>query len=258
MSNLRYQKFLYIVTSVFLVLLGVAFIACCVHLFFTGEDSPYSRERVGDYLYILLVPSMLTILFVIGGVIYDAVIDAKRNDTVKITSREMLTSYAPRVDESALSSDAADIIKGERAKRVSYLLIFGIISMLFIISAVFYLVFAATFTVENLSGDVMNAFAVVLPLCVGAIAVHILRVYLDEASAKRELEILRAEVKNGTPISKPVALTETEKERSAVLMVKIAVLVLGIVFIILGIFNGGMDDVLQKAVKICTECIGLG
>ena len=126
MSNLRYQKFLYIVTSVFLVLLGVAFIACCVHLFFTGEDSPYSRERVGDYLYILLVPSMLTILFVIGGVIYDAVIDAKRNDAVKITSREMLTSYAPRVDESALSSDAADIIKGERAKRVSYLLIFGI------------------------------------------------------------------------------------------------------------------------------------
>ena len=35
-------------------------------------------------------------------------------------------------------------------------------------------------------------------------------------------------------------------------------LVLGALFIILGIVNGGMDDVLQKAVRICTECIGLG
>ncbi|MBO7195979.1 MAG: thioredoxin [Clostridia bacterium] len=28
--------------------------------------------------------------------------------------------------------------------------------------------------------------------------------------------------------------------------------------VILGIFNGGVSDVFAKAVKICTECIGLG
>ncbi len=28
--------------------------------------------------------------------------------------------------------------------------------------------------------------------------------------------------------------------------------------VILGILNGGLRDVLAKAVKICTECIGLG
>ncbi len=28
--------------------------------------------------------------------------------------------------------------------------------------------------------------------------------------------------------------------------------------IILGVLNGGMRDVLIKAVRICTECIGLG
>jgi hypothetical protein len=36
------------------------------------------------------------------------------------------------------------------------------------------------------------------------------------------------------------------------------VAVLGIVFIIHGIFNGGMADVLKKAINICTQCIGLG
>ncbi len=28
--------------------------------------------------------------------------------------------------------------------------------------------------------------------------------------------------------------------------------------IVAGIINGGMRDVLVKAIKICTECIGLG
>ncbi|MBQ8079164.1 MAG: thioredoxin [Oscillospiraceae bacterium] len=31
-----------------------------------------------------------------------------------------------------------------------------------------------------------------------------------------------------------------------------------ILFIVIGIFNGSMKDVLVKAIKICTECVGLG
>nr|MBE6545081.1 thioredoxin [Oscillospiraceae bacterium] len=37
-----------------------------------------------------------------------------------------------------------------------------------------------------------------------------------------------------------------------------AVAAVALILIAAGIFNGGMEDVLQKAVKICTECIGLG
>ena len=37
-----------------------------------------------------------------------------------------------------------------------------------------------------------------------------------------------------------------------------AILVVGIVCIVLGVRNGGMADVLGKAIRICTECIGLG
>ena len=40
--------------------------------------------------------------------------------------------------------------------------------------------------------------------------------------------------------------------------VRLAVLIVAIVFIILGVMNGGMADVLGKAINICTECIGLG
>ncbi len=40
--------------------------------------------------------------------------------------------------------------------------------------------------------------------------------------------------------------------------VRIAVVLIAFLFIVLGILNGGMGDVLAKAVRICTECIGLG
>lgn len=39
---------------------------------------------------------------------------------------------------------------------------------------------------------------------------------------------------------------------------RITVLCLGVLFIILGVMNGGARDVLVKAINICTECIGLG
>ena len=43
-----------------------------------------------------------------------------------------------------------------------------------------------------------------------------------------------------------------------VLYARVALLCLGVVFVIVGVFNGGMKDVFAKAIKICTECIGLG
>ena len=41
-------------------------------------------------------------------------------------------------------------------------------------------------------------------------------------------------------------------------LIMTAILAVGALFVILGIANGGMADVVQKAIKICTECIGLG
>ena len=49
-----------------------------------------------------------------------------------------------------------------------------------------------------------------------------------------------------------------EKKPVSLQAVRIIVLVLAVIFIIAGIFNGSMRDVLYKAIKICTECIGLG
>ncbi|MBP3912854.1 MAG: hypothetical protein J6D14_00395 [Lachnospiraceae bacterium] len=42
------------------------------------------------------------------------------------------------------------------------------------------------------------------------------------------------------------------------ILVRRILLAAAIVFVVLGMFNGSMKDVLVKAIKICSECIGLG
>ena len=50
-----------------------------------------------------------------------------------------------------------------------------------------------------------------------------------------------------------------DKVNKIVLLVtRIVVGVVAVTFIVVGIFNGGANDVLIKAINICTECIGLG
>ncbi len=71
---------------------------------------------------------------------------------------------------------------------------------------------------------------------------------------------------DGVPGSKPNRRRCTCKEhaeaaaaRSASIRVVQAILLLiSVVLIVLGVMNGGLYDVLVKAINICTECIGLG
>ena len=64
-----------------------------------------------------------------------------------------------------------------------------------------------------------------------------------------------ARVKDPNP-PMPTGAKPASKDRRAVW--QIALLVLAVLFIVLGILNGSMKDVLIKAINICTECIGLG
>lgn len=56
-------------------------------------------------------------------------------------------------------------------------------------------------------------------------------------------------------IHKAVQGTENTKMR---IPLQIVIGILAILFIMLGVMNGGWYDVFVKAIKICTECIGLG
>ena len=55
----------------------------------------------------------------------------------------------------------------------------------------------------------------------------------------------------GTPL-------KTVRETTVITTVRCVLLIAAVILLILGVLNGGLNDVLVKAINICTECIGLG
>ncbi len=39
---------------------------------------------------------------------------------------------------------------------------------------------------------------------------------------------------------------------------RVSLIALGVVFVIAGVMNGGFNATLNKAIRICLECIGIG
>ena len=257
MPKINYGRIIAIATTVCVILLGIMFAVCCAHLYFTGGEQPYSRAAVGDYLKILAVPSVITLALVIAGLVYNSVNSKTDENVVGRTSSELLDSFTKRFDPKDFPEEIRARSAAERDKREIYSWVAYDISFLLFLLAILYFDFFTSFTIDNLNGDVVRALAGVLPLGICAVAVHIPKAYLIEESCKRELQLLKESIKaNGAPVSSMTEKTESKVDYA--LVARYLIVGAAVALVVLGIFNGGMGDVLAKAVKICTECIGLG
>ena len=90
----------------------------------------------------------------------------------------------------------------------------------------------------------------VLPWVIFAFAAVIVSSFLCRRSMEREIVFLKGLSGTKTPDAVQMSPYLTH--------VRIALYILAAVMIVHGIRNGGMQDVLIKAINICTECIGLG
>lgn len=110
----------------------------------------------------------------------------------------------------------------------------------------------------------VSAFLKLLPLLLLAVAVNIAALILgvrDEKQDKpRVLPYLKDIYKAEREEAKAAAghVESGTRNPGTLKRVRIALFVLAAVFVAAGIFNGSMEDMLIKAINICTECVGLG
>lgn len=118
-----------------------------------------------------------------------------------------------------------------------------------------------------------------VPWVIGCILVSVVTAIKIEKSRILQLALMKNMLAQKAQLGKIAPPAETEKETEkekvccfkricgkfaflktpkALMITRIAFGVVGIAFVVFGIYNGGMKDVLDKAVKICTQCIGLG
>lgn len=258
MTKSRLKFSIALATALALIVLGILFAVSALDLFLSGGQRPYSRERVGEYLFPLIPAAVLTVCIILLGFI---LIRSQKNISdgkSKRTALESLKDYSPRFEGIELPEEEGATVSKERKKRAVLNFVFISTSLLFFAGAVCFVIFLCDFSVEKLNSDVMRAYGIALPLFGISVGIHIPRLYLLEGSAIREQAALKEAVKKGV---KPSAVISPKVYHGEVFLknaVRIVILCAAVVFIILGVSNGGMESVLGKAIKICTECIGLG
>ena len=105
----------------------------------------------------------------------------------------------------------------------------------------------------------VSAFVRYLPVLLLAVAANIACVIMGARDEKQDRPVADPELISIYKKEREAAASEDAESKVKKLQIaRIVVLVVAAIFVIAGIFNGSMEDMLIKAVNICTECVGLG
>ncbi len=263
------------VLSAMLLITALLFIISCIGIWKTGA-MPFTRESIGAALMKLLIPIIITVLLSIGAPILYYALPVEKKHKTSVHPEDTAEILSKKIALTDLNAARAERVIAERKKR-SFLKLGGaLLLMLSLIYPIIYVLTPANFTGEDVNIDVLlgalHMIIAFIPMAVYAI----IAAYMCRTSYSTEAENLKAAIKEKSSVTDAERYslpTEECKIKSFIsslksfyrnhrkafsIGIKCSVLGVAVLFIILGIFNGGMGDVLAKAVKICRECIGLG
>ena len=257
-----------ILLSVLSGVAGLSFIIACLSIYRNGEGA-FSRETVGAALLSVLAPTALFLLGVIGGIVINTVfpLPSKQVRGGLSPSKLRMNLIKRLPTEKCTPALVSSLIKEKRSRLFATAAPI-LVSAVLLVPVVIYFADTSHFTVENLNGDVVSACLFLLPFVSVAFLLFIGAAFFRKASLDRDIALLKAaiaakEVPERTAekaplLSKSIFSIFADKEGLITAAVRLVLLTASAVLIVLGVFNGGMSDVFEKAVRICTECIGLG
>ena len=248
------------ITAILVIGLGVGFIVACVLIYNSGTN-PFTRESVGRMLLYLLAPSIITVLVVaVGGalrLVYPVEDKAKKSkpDVELTLKRLQSTRDLSLVDEEVRAS----VLRARLLRKIAgYVNLF--LALVGAVIATVYCLIPENIT-DELNATVISCTLAALICMLPSLIFYIVRIFTDKRSMNTEIALLTSleRAKMGGDTAKSEVFDFIAKyKREFLLGIRIAVFIAGTVYIVLGVINGGMKDVLDKAIKICTECIGLG
>lgn len=259
------DKLFLIIISVQTVLMGLLFIIQICRIYFADPNGrPYSREICGQYLGQILVVIIIWILLIIASGIYFIITSKDKKifaKTSNITKLKILLLNAPDFTNENLNKEY-ELIKKEEKKRLIYKIVNISILIICSVMGLCYLLNVKHFDTnvigENVSvtNQIVDMTFYLLPWVIISFASFIIFTILEEISAKNSIELIKLVIK--TAGKKVIEYQEDKRKKLAINIARGVIITIAVIFIIVGINNGGAKDVLRKAINICTECIGLG
>ena len=250
-----------IVLSVLIVATSIALICVAADIYYSGAG--YSSEIVANRLKMLAIPLMIVIAAIIAGALFPLY-----ETKAKRTSEETLRKLQRRIPKEGEGEEFAAAKKAYRKMKITKIAVWssGIaVALAGSIIVLVYLCIAEHFAGSDYSAHILNLVKVALPCAVIALGVFIAASYVNGYCAKQQVEHMKTMIRYGSKeVELPLELKVLDKVNKVAThditlwVVRGVVFTLAVVFIILGILNGGARDVLIKAINICQECIGIG
>ncbi len=266
--NLR--KGVGIFLSVWTVLVGIAFIVQVWRIYAVGGEEPFTTDSISTHFRQIAVPFYIWIAAIVAAGVLWLVYPAPKG---KITPYIDVKCTLARLNDRLIESS-------ESAKKLQkYRLIAkcacGVACLGCVIAAIVYLV--ADVSLSAKSGFLAKHTEAerilrALVWIVAATALGVGTAYFVEDNYKKEIALAKSAIaenaKKGVKVQKQkkkqtlqsLATSKLAFTRSKwfLLGVRLVVVATAITFIIVGVCNGGMKAMLQKAINICTQCIGIG
>lgn len=251
------------------VLVGALFIWQVLDLYYSGvnagnviiytpEDVKLRVNRISPAFWLWIA------LIAVGFVIWE-VFPVKQKRLALKDDRYALMRLKKRIPATAEGElkTSLDFIKREEKKLKGLWLGCAVCGLIGTIFSIVYLAMPSHFPGENVTHEVLdmvkNVFTWVSAVFVIAVNVCI----FEAASAKTQLPHAKKLAAGNKPVQKVYEgwygkVLNIIHHKYFLPGVRIAVGVIAVSFIIAGICNGNMSRILEKAINICMECIGLG
>ncbi len=266
----RSVRFWYgIFLSAFTLVMGVLFLAQVADIYFNAEGTPvYTRAIVWEHFFPILIPFCFWIAAVIAGFVLSVVFPYEPKTKFKPSAEVTLAKLKKRIPQGEGEEYFRNYAQLKKYERIR-LIVWCCVAAVCVAGTVYSLVYLFTpshFATTAYNDAMLEMAKNVLPWVFVGFACCVAAAITEWQLAKRSLPIVKNLIKaGGAPMPQKSnkflgAVSKVQaQEKWIVLGARIAVAVLGIIFVILGILNGGAQiDVFTKAIYICLECIGVG
>lgn len=241
-----------IIVSILTVLMGVIFIIQVLRIYY-GNEATFTREICGKFLLQMLPIIILWIVTVVASYIYFKIKKNPEKNFAKITyaaKLKNLEAMCPYVEEEY------ELINKEKKKRKIAMIINIVVLCICAIMSLGYLLNVKHFDSSgDLTKQAIDMGIHLLPWVIIAFGSMIGTTIYEEISSKKSIELVKLVIKNN---GKKEAVKYENKNAKTLNIIRGVLVGVALILIVVGIFDGGAADVLQKAINICTECIGLG
>ena len=249
----RLRPALRILLSISIILAGICLMTACLGIYRSGGDQPFSRESVAAAFGPISLPCLVCIGLMAVSFLVELLSPApaeKRKSTRQTAM--VLERMQKKIDLSKCDEGLRSAVLAQRKKRNTLRCIGWVILA---VCAIVFLSYGANphnFHQTKINSSMIAAMYRFVPCFLVPYVYGIWAAYAARRSMEAEIDLLKTAPKE----SKVAAPVKAAGRKLVVL--RNALLVIGIGILVFGYFTGGTADVLTKAVNICTECVGLG